>query len=291
MIDFDIILEIFKNCFYPEHQNYHSISLARVLIGLACFYKIFLISKDKKYFSDKGYFPTDHRLSLNYPKTWVDALGINATILIGLFSSFALCLGFLTQISSFLILFVLTSLCSRNPYTFHSGSALLRLILFLLIFSKCNQEFSIDKCLGIEGFFPTFYFFEPLIKIQVGIMYIKTAWYKLMNLSWRDGAAIHYATKNYLYCKPKIIEAFKMFFNNKAFLKLSSWLVLFMEFSIGFSAFFSDFWYIAFFVGLLLHISFIMFLYIKEFPYICIAILFIFIPSNVIQNCFNILLK
>jgi hypothetical protein len=291
MIDFNIICEIFKNCFYPEQQDYYSISLARIFIGLVCFYKIFLIHKDKKYYSADGYFPTDHRLSLNYPKTWVDSLGVNATAFIGLISSASLCLGFLTQISGFLTLFVLTTLCSRNPYTFHSGSSLLRLILFLLIFSKCNQELSVDKYLGVEKLLPTFYFFEVLIKIQVAIMYIKTAWYKLMNLSWRDGASIHYATRNYLYCKPKIIEAFKIFFNNKAFLKLSSWLVLIMEFSIGFSAFFSDFWYIAFFVGLFLHISFIIFLYIKEFPYICIAILFIFIPSNVIENCFNILLK
>jgi hypothetical protein len=250
----------------------------------------------KKYFSPFGYFPIGYRKSLKFYPSFFDIDFKNVDIptvmfYIGAFSSACLTLGFLTPVFCFLTFLSLASFISRNPFCFHSGSSLLKLILFLMIFSKSGQELSVDKYLNIQDLIPTFNFFEKLIQIQIAVMYIKTSWFKFNNSSWRDGAALHYTRYNDNYSKLERYEPFNFLFSNPTFLRFGCYLVMSIEMSIGLLSLTSDFCLVAVILGFILHLTFIYFMRLRDFPYICLAALLVFIPSQLIENFINIILK
>ena len=293
MIDLNVVYNSFNNFFHSDNGNY-SISLCRIFIGLVTFYIFCDMNNHKKYFSPFGYFPIGFRKGLNfYPSFFdIDIKGVSmpsVIFYIGALSSLMLTIGFLTPVFCLLTFLSLASFINRNPYCFHSGSSLLKLILFLMIFSKSGQELSIDKYLNFENLFPTFNFFEKLIQIQIAVMYIKTSWFKLNNTSWQDGAALHYVRYNKNYSKIDRYVPFDFLFSNPSFLKFGCYLVVFTEMSIGFLSLTSDFSLIAVILGFILHLTFIYFMRLRDFPYICMASLLIFIPSELIENYLNML--
>ena len=292
MIEIETIYNLFVNFFHSNNENF-SISLCRVGVGSVSFFIFCNFYFNKKYFSANGYFPISYRSGLNFPPSFFDLSPKAPTFLlvIGLISSTLLTLGFLTPITCFLTFLSYSSFMSRNNFCFHSGNSLLRLILFLMIFSKSGQELSLDKHLNIENLIPTFNFFEKLIKIQIAVMYIKTAWLKINNFSWQDGSALHYAINNKNYARELNFNFLKKIFSNKLLLKISSVSIVTVEFSIGLLCLTSDFAIVAFVLGLLLHTLFLMFLRLKDFPHICFACLLIFIPSELIENYLNFLLR
>ena len=292
MIDIEIAYNLFVNFFHAENENF-SISLCRIFIGLVCIFVFFDFRLHKKYFSANGYFPITYRSALKFPRSFFD-LSVKAPswlTFIGLISSILLTLGLLTPIACLLTFLSLSSFINRNTFCFHSGSSLLKLVLFLMVFSKAGQELSFDKHLNIEGLIPTFNFFEKLIQIQIAVMYIKTSWLKLNNSSWQDGSALHYAINNNNYAKELKFKFLKILFLNKLFLKTSCFFVIFIEFLIAMLCLTSDFCIVAVILGFLLHTLFMFFLRLREFSYICFASLLIFIPSELIEGYLNLWLQ
>ena len=295
MINFEIMRDLFRSFFYSSDGDY-SISLLRFFVGLICVFCFLDLNSNKKYFSSKGYFPVDYRSNLGFVFTLFDlrtAKFETGTILffVGLISSFFLLLGLFTPASCLLVFISLSSFAVRNPYVFHGGSCLLRLILFLMIFSKSGYELSLDKYLNIQNVFPAFDFFGKLIQIQISVMYIKTFWVKLLDQSWRDGSALYYARHNLIYSNLNSFKSLDFLFSSKPLLTFFGFFVMFIELSIGVFCLFSDFWFIAVSFGLVFHALFIYFLRIREFPYICIAVLSIFVPSELIESFINLWLQ
>ena len=213
MIDSINFYNFFRELFHSSDGDF-SISLMRFFLGLVTIFVFYDINSEPKYFSSRGYFPSDFRRNLGFLPSLFDLKFSSVEprsiiFYIGIGSSICFTLGFLTQISCLLCFICLASFVNRNPYCFHSGTALLKLVLFLMIFSKAGQQLSIDKYLNIQNYLPSFNFFEKLIKIQIGVMYLKTFWYKLLNLSWRDGSAIYYTSKNLIYSNVKRFNLFK----------------------------------------------------------------------------------
>ena len=91
--------------------------------------------------------------------------------------SSAFTLGFLSKISGWASLIMLISLWNRNPLLLDGDDAVLRVMLFYLLFSPCGRAWSIDNALrpvrNAAEIWPL-----RLIQMQLAFIYLVSGWVK-----------------------------------------------------------------------------------------------------------------
>ena len=112
-----------------------------------------------------------------------------------------LTLGFFTQTSAVVAFVTLVSLHHRNPLILNSGDTALRVILFLLIFSRAGDAFSLDRWRELRRGrasgppAPQMPWAQRLIQLQICLMYLATACFKLQGEAWSQGDAVYYSSR------------------------------------------------------------------------------------------------
>jgi uncharacterized membrane protein YphA (DoxX/SURF4 family) len=161
------------------------------------------------FYSGRGVLPRQQDLH--------DVLGSGAWGLLGTFTSdgalvavyvalFAgavlLLIGLKTRLAAIIVFVGLMALTRRNIWVLDSGDPLMRSIAFFLIFAPSGAAFSLDRRLAVRrgradpGTIPMR---APwalrLLQLQLSILYLSAAWFKVGGETWRDGTAVSYALR------------------------------------------------------------------------------------------------
>lgn len=162
-------------------------------------------------------------------------ISVNAVYGLYLLSSVTLLLGFFTRTSAFLCYLSLLTLQQTNFLVLNSGDTAMKLILFLLLFSRAGDAFSLDRWIllkrGLISGPPRLQapWAQRMIQIQVAFLYFSTFFLKLDGGSWADGTAVYYTSRLWDFERFPLPYVFDHLWS----MKLMTWSSLFMEGALG----------------------------------------------------------
>jgi len=124
-----------------------------------------------------------------------------------------------------------------NPVPLSSAQQVLRNMLFCLVWADCGRVLSLDArlarrrrgrtALGAAALVPVWPL--RLLQIQIAAVYLVTGLWKLANVTWRDGTALHYVLENNQFRRFPI-ETFPL----DGVLTLATYFTLFWELGFAF---------------------------------------------------------
>lgn len=164
--------------------------------------------------------------------------------------------GAWTRTSITVAFITLVSFHHRNGFILNSADSVLRIVLFLLLFTHCGDAFSVDRWRlqknGLAQATPEEK--SPwalrMIQIQFCIIYIATVLFKIKGDKWIDGTAVYVATR---------LDEFVRFelplLNNMFIIKLLTWSTLVIEMALGTLVWVKELRYWILLSGVVLHLS------------------------------------
>lgn len=202
-----------------------------------------------------------------------------------LLTSICVTFGFLTRIMLGLCYFLLISLLDRNDFIKNGGDTVLRLFVFLLIFSNSHYRFSIDSMLiQFPDNVPAYNL--RILQIFFSSIYIKTVLHKLKGVKWRNGSAVYYALKSNLYVKRSLPEWCQSVFVYR-FLTYST---LIIEFLSGIGVWIAELRMLAIILGCMFHFFIFLFMGIGLFEWIMISGFILFLTPFEVNSLIGFLL-
>jgi len=200
-------------------------------------------------------------------------------VVVGLYLGAAVCVlvGLVTPLATAVAWVCLISIHARDPFVINAGSQAIRLLVFLLIFSRAGQTLSIDALifdLDPEALV------EPwalrLMQIQVVAIYAQTALWKLRDESWREGSAVYEATAAVEYRRHKIPGRL----DRRWFYRAATWGTIAFELAFAVLIWFEPFRYPLLATAVAFHLSLHWFLRTQLFQWVMIASLVLFVPPD-----------
>lgn len=179
----------------------------------------------------------------------------------------ALMLGFLTRLSSLVLVVCLVSFAHDCPLIMHSGDTFMRVLAFLLLFAPCNKMLALDPLLWKrlrrndsaasagqlneygDPLWPRWV--TRLIQLQVCAIYYQTFWAKLRGESWLDGTAVYYTSHLVEFSKFTIPYVFDHLWT----IKLFTWGTLFIEFSLFSLVWVKELRYFVLLAAIIMHLT------------------------------------
>lgn len=210
--------------FFFKPQSCEAISLFRIFVACITLTSCLILAPDLLvWFSDNGWpqplAPDPFRLSLFN----LFAAGTTQTLFVYsllVLSSFMMMLGIATRLSTFLVWLCLISFVNSFPFSCYGIDRLLAIYSFFLIFSPCDEEYSLDKLIWqrrkktktvsesslietgsaeapngvVANDSPSLRapWAQRLIQIQIAAIYWQAFWAKVAGQTWLDGSAIYY---------------------------------------------------------------------------------------------------
>lgn len=280
------------NGFFFQPIPVYSIALFRIVF--ACIMLIdafFVLAHAREYLGPDGLIEYDRyrqrnvgrALSLFFylPPTmrsvhWVLGLHIVSIIflLIGLFTPLSALIAFVT----------LRSIVNRNPEVCNGGDNVARIMCFFLIFAPTGKAYSLDALL----FHPAAHILAQapwalrLMQIQVSVIYINAAYWKLRGVTYRNGTAIYYSTISEFYRRFSVPRLFL----RKPIVHTLTWGTLALEFSLGSAIWVQEFRAPLVALGIAFHLVIELVLNVHLFGWYMIACLMLFIDPNQIMRIF-----
>ncbi|MGZ3771185.1 MAG: HTTM domain-containing protein [Bdellovibrio sp.] len=179
----------------------------------------------------------------------------------------------------------LVSFHHRNGFILNSADSVLRVFLFLLIFTHCGDAFSIDRWrLLKKGLAPSIPEEKSpwalrMIQIQFCIIYIATVLFKIKGEQWADGTAVYVATR---------LDEFVRFelpiLNNMYMIKFFTWSTLIVEMALGTLVWLKELRYWVLLAGILLHLTIEYTMSIPVFEWAMIIMMIGMIDPRDMQN-------
>ena len=273
-----------------------SLALFRVGLALVIIVDLIIRAGDlRSLYSDSGVMPRTLLKEIANPFYW----SINSIsgepfvqglifLIIGLVA-IALLVGYRTRLATIAMWAFVISIQNRNPALSFAGDAVLRALLFWAMFLPLGASYSIDSALNSSP--------EKLPKriasaatvalmIQIVLIYAGSAAYKTKSeIWWPDGDAVYYALNFDGYATP--FGQFLLGFP-EPILKLLTWVALWFEWLGPLMIFIpvgiTFFRCVSVVLFILLHISFALSFELGVFPYLCVVIWLVFIPTAVWDN-------
>ena len=117
--------------------------------------------------------------------------------------------GLLSPLATLVSYVTVRSMVNRNPMIFNGGDNVAKIMCFLLIFADPGGALSLDRVLFGNGSDPPT-INDPwalrLMQIQVSLIYLWTAYWKLGGRTYRNGTAVYYAVSNIAYRRLRVPE-------------------------------------------------------------------------------------
>lgn len=228
--------------FWFEPQSTATLALVRIAYGALTFvWTLTLLPTLDAFFTDDGILPQSPAYDVGGQEglwtvlEWLPSdgaiLAVWAALLI---SSLCLTLGLFSRVAALVLWIALMSFERRNPYVFHAGDVLLRIIGLYLVFAPTGAALSLDRLRRHRDRFWTFPARAPnvlrLLQIQLSIIYVSTVWAKVRGESWNDGTALVYSLNLDDLARFPVPD----FVTESAVLaNLATWSVLLVELGIG----------------------------------------------------------
>ena len=267
-----------------------SLALFRISIALIVLYELICRSDDlAAFYADSGVLPRaallmtrqiDPRIiSLHFIS---GAAPVQALIFLlhGL-CALGLLVGFRTRQTTFLTWILTVSMRQRNPFLITAGDDYLCLLLFWGMFLPLGAVFSIDtrRTSFAQPSEPVLTWATAALLLQTFMVYSMAAVFKWKCPAWQNGSAL-YTTLNFDFAAKQAAQLILLF---PALVKFLSYSVLWFE-SVGpwllfISAFNGLIRTMTFLAFILIQLGFHFFLYLRTFPFICMAAMIPFLPS------------
>ncbi len=193
-----------------------------------------------------------------------------------------LLLGYRTRLMVFFSWLLMASLQARNRMILGGGDEYLRYVLFWSMFLPLSARCSLDSTLDESAVKQRSYvcnWATAAFTLQNIVVYLMAAAFKLRTPQWTDGSAIYYALNIFNYARE---QAAQLLLPHTDFLKFLTYAVLVIEvvvplmFLVPFKT--GPVRVITYFLFLLLHIGFFSCFYLKNFPWISMIALMVFLP-------------
>jgi hypothetical protein len=298
MISFKKITEIWNNFFFAP-KPVEGIAFFRIIFGcilafaLLCdstqleeFFGPFAITSLETVKSQFNYinlnlffmFKNGHTaLYFLYALYWIGIIGM----IFGIFTRYSMVLVFLC----------LVSFHQRNIWLLSSSELIMRIGMFLMIFSPAGYAFSVDCLLAKK--FPKMKrprehapWVQNLLLIQLSAIYVFTVYAKIKGDNWFDGSAVYYAsrlTEMTRFPVPFLLDSLFV-------MKMMTWGTLVIELMLGTLIWFSEFRRPLILIGIIFHLSIEYMMSIPMFEWLMIAMLMLwFKPEE--YRAFAMLLK
>jgi hypothetical protein len=213
--------------------------------------------------------------------------GGDATWLFRLHSLACACLalGFLTRAAAALVFVHFCFRTRRNWLVIQGGDNVAKLLGLLLVFSNAGGVLSIDHLLhlgalgGADG--PASQWPLRLMQIQISIVYLRTASWKLRAAEWLDGSAAFHALHRNINLRGVVDrESVRALVARAPVAALLTWGTLAAEIFVGVFVWFDETRYAALAVAVALHLGFELFLSIKQFQWIMLSSLLLFVTAR-----------
>jgi predicted DCC family thiol-disulfide oxidoreductase YuxK len=172
-------------------------------------------------------------------------------------SAVCLTLGLFTRTSAALVYLGLASMHGRNPYIFHSGDTLLRVVAFFLIFSQAGASLSLDRLRRVVAGTetgppePKAPWAQRLIQVQLAAVYLSTFLAKATGSMWVDGTALYYVSRIEEFWRFPVPYVFEHLWS----IKLLTWGTLLLEVLMGTLLWFAETRYVTMVLGTFLHLG------------------------------------
>jgi len=286
------------NSFFFNPVPVYSLALFRIIFGLVLLCDaVYNLMNIKEYLGPQGLIGFDRykgrsgyafSLFRLFPPTLGSAYAI---VFIHIFFLLFLILGLLTQLSTFFVFLTLCSIVNRNPTICNGGDNVSRVMCFLLIFAPSGEVYSLDNLIFPSGPGTSTIYFQPwavrLMQVQLSIIYIYTAYWKLKGATYRNGTALYYVVKNDLYKRFSVPEIVV----RRPFVQVLTWGVLALEFALGFGLWVEDVRVPLLIGGFLLHLSIEYLLNVHFFSWYMMAALLLFIDPLTVDKYVTLLLS
>jgi hypothetical protein len=102
----------------------------------------------------------------------------------------------MTSWSAAAVWLTLMSVHHRNPLILYGGDEVMRIMSFLLIFSRAGETWSLDQYFALRAGRPTIAgtaWCTRLLQLQVSFVYMQAFLCKFSGATWRNGTAAYYA--------------------------------------------------------------------------------------------------
>ena len=177
----------------------------------------------------------------------------------------------------------------RNPYLDSGAEILARLLLLWSLFLPLNRYWSVDAALDPaprRRDYPALPFFA--LRLQISALYFFSALFKLEGAPWRNGYALSWTLQDDLFgAMPAGSFAVAHF---SALLPVVNYLVI--GFQLAFPYLIYSPWRneltrgVAIAGSAAMHLSFVVFLQIGGFPYLCLIMLLLLVPDRWLDHAF-----
>ncbi len=157
-----------------------------------------------------------------------------AVFYIGLVVTIAFTVGYRPRISSILFYLFTWSLFQRNIFLLTGGDNFIYLVAFFLIFADCGAHFSIDAISGRRRTEPRPFvamvhnYAVLAIIIQLSLVYVTSAFYKVQGHLWQNGTAIYYILR---LSEFNLSPFARHFYDRKTVVSLLTWGTVIFEIS------------------------------------------------------------
>ena len=217
-----------------------------------------------------------------------DALGFAAIVPVAYpLSLVAVLLGYRTRWACGLAFVLNCYLFWRNPLLVSGAEILARLLLLWCLFLPLNRYWSIDAALDTEPrrrAYPALPFFA--LRLQISSLYFFSSLFKLEGDAWRHGFALIWTLQDTLYGATPAGLFFVQHF--PGLITAVNYAVIAFQFSFPYLIYSP--WRneltraVAIAGSMMMHVSFIFFLRIGGFPYLCLIMLILLVPDRWIDR-------
>ncbi|HEY6548652.1 MAG TPA: HTTM domain-containing protein [Vicinamibacteria bacterium] len=278
------------DAFFYAREPATTIALFRILFGLVLLANALLFARHARlWIGEQGFLPKQRFLeAFGHSRftlfTYLPPSDKWVSVVLGAHLVAAACLtvGLATRSSAAFVFVTLASLQHRNPLVLYGGDHVLRIMSFLLIFSRAGEVWSLDQWLGaragavaVEGTA----WCTRLMQLQVSIVYFKAALAKLGGETWRHGSAVYYAVESAAFRRTRLPHFARNLFGSR----LATWGTLAVEFALGGLVWVPALRYPALLAGVTLHLLMEAFMNLQLFGVTMIVCLTLFIEPQVLE--------
>jgi hypothetical protein len=208
---------------------------------------------------------------------------VEAILSVNILAAACLTAGILTRPSAAVAFLTLTSLHHRNPLVVYGGDDVMRIMSFLLVFSRAGEVLSVDHWWALRSggvMASGSAWCTRLMELQVSIIYLQAFLSKFAGSSWLTGSAVYYAVEVPKYRRSHL----PAFARNLGWSRLATWGTMAIEGALGPLVWIRELRAPALAAGVALHLGMELFMNLHLFGATMIVCLTLFIEPDAMEH-------